>query len=198
MPLALKIDERDNVAIVVDRRRPAGRQRVWTTAPCCARMFRRGTRWRCRHRRGRTDRPLRRSDRPRRQAIAARQLGRRVARRACPQPPALDDLPLATRPAPDRPPLEGYTFEGYRNADGTVGTKNMLGITTSVQCVAGVADYVVAAHQGGAAAALSARRRRGGAEPRLRLRRGDQRARPPSCRSAPCRTSRATPTSAAR
>lgn len=41
------------------------------------------------------------------------------------------------------PPLEGYTFEGYRNPDGTVGTKNMLAITTTVQCVAGVVDYVV-------------------------------------------------------
>ncbi|MCJ8704416.1 UxaA family hydrolase, partial [Escherichia coli] len=40
-------------------------------------------------------------------------------------------------------PLEGYTFEGYRNADGSVGTKNLLGITTSVHCVAGVVDYVV-------------------------------------------------------
>lgn len=40
-------------------------------------------------------------------------------------------------------PLEGYTFEGYRNADGTVGTKNVLGISTSVQCVAGVLDYAV-------------------------------------------------------
>jgi galactarate dehydratase len=60
-----------------------------------------------------------------------------------PQPPALDALPLATRPAPDLSPLEGYTFEGYRNADGTVGTKNVLGIMTSVQCVAGVTDYVV-------------------------------------------------------
>lgn len=40
-------------------------------------------------------------------------------------------------------PLEGYTFEGYRNADGTVGTKNVLAISTSVQCVAGVLDYAV-------------------------------------------------------
>ncbi|MGP0790986.1 UxaA family hydrolase, partial [Escherichia coli] len=41
------------------------------------------------------------------------------------------------------PPLEGYTFEGYRDADGSVGTKNLPGITTSVHCVAGVVDYVV-------------------------------------------------------
>lgn len=45
--------------------------------------------------------------------------------------------------AEDLPPLEGYTFEGYRNADGTVGTKNVLAISTSVQCVAGVLDYAV-------------------------------------------------------
>lgn len=60
-----------------------------------------------------------------------------------PRPPALKDMPLATRPAPEAEPLEGYTFEGFRNADGSVGTKNVLGITTSVQCVAGTADYVV-------------------------------------------------------
>jgi galactarate dehydratase len=61
-----------------------------------------------------------------------------------PQAPALEDLPLATRPAPPMDPLEGYTFEGYRNADGTVGTKNLLAITTSVQCVSGVAEHVAA------------------------------------------------------
>ncbi|SDM86265.1 galactarate dehydratase [Franzmannia pantelleriensis] len=60
-----------------------------------------------------------------------------------PTPPALEDLPLATRPAPAVKPLEGYTFEGFRNADGSVGTKNVLGITTSVQCVAGTIDHVV-------------------------------------------------------
>lgn len=60
-----------------------------------------------------------------------------------PTPPALDELPLATRPAPEMEPLEGYTFEGYRNEDGSVGTRNVLGISTSVQCVAGVTDYVV-------------------------------------------------------
>ncbi|MFG6176729.1 galactarate dehydratase [Halomonas sp. THAF12] len=60
-----------------------------------------------------------------------------------PTPPALEDLPLATRPAPPAEPLEGYTFEGFRNADGSVGTKNVLGITTSVQCVAGTVDHVV-------------------------------------------------------
>jgi galactarate dehydratase len=60
-----------------------------------------------------------------------------------PEPPALDDLPLATCPVPDLPPLDGYAFDGYRNKDGSVGTKNVLGITTSVQCVAGVTDFLV-------------------------------------------------------
>lgn len=56
---------------------------------------------------------------------------------------ALDNLPLATRAAPPMPPLAGYTFEGYRNADGSVGTRNILAITTTVQCVAGVVAMAV-------------------------------------------------------
>ncbi|MBL6928937.1 MAG: galactarate dehydratase [Rhodospirillales bacterium] len=62
---------------------------------------------------------------------------------AMPPPPDLDDLPAPNGAAPNGEPLEGHTFEGYRNADGTVGTRNILGITTSVQCVAGVIDHVV-------------------------------------------------------
>lgn len=59
-------------------------------------------------------------------------------------PPArtLDQLPIATR-AIHLPPLEGYTFQGYRNADGSVGTRNILAITTTVQCVAGVVECAV-------------------------------------------------------
>ena len=34
-------------------------------------------------------------------------------------------------------------FEGFVNDDGTVGTKNILGITTTVQCVAATVDYAV-------------------------------------------------------
>jgi len=60
-----------------------------------------------------------------------------------PEPPALDEVSVATRTPSAFEPLSGYTFEGFRNADGSVGTKNVLAITTSVQCVAGVADYVV-------------------------------------------------------
>lgn len=60
-----------------------------------------------------------------------------------PTPPALESLPLATNIPADLPPLEGYTFEGYRNRDGSVGTRNVLGISTSVHCVAGVVDHAV-------------------------------------------------------
>lgn len=59
-----------------------------------------------------------------------------------PAPPRLDELNLQTGQSEALPSLEGYTFEGYRNADGTVGTKNVLGIATSVQCVAGITEYV--------------------------------------------------------
>jgi len=60
-----------------------------------------------------------------------------------PEAPPLESLPLATKVPAPLPPLEGYTFEGYRNADGSAGTKNLLAITQTVQCVAGVVDYVV-------------------------------------------------------
>jgi len=60
-----------------------------------------------------------------------------------PEARALTDLPQATAPAWSAEPLTGYTFEGYRNADGSVGTRNILAITTTVQCVAGVVDFAV-------------------------------------------------------
>jgi len=55
----------------------------------------------------------------------------------------LDDLPMATETPATMAPLEGYTFEGYRNADGSVGTRNLLAITTTVQCVAGVVEHAL-------------------------------------------------------
>jgi galactarate dehydratase len=61
-----------------------------------------------------------------------------------PEPPGLEDLPIATRAGPDMPALEGFTFEGYRNADGSVGSRNILAITTTVQCVSGVVEHAVA------------------------------------------------------
>ncbi len=75
-------------------------------------------------------------------AIAA---GSWVNERLLKMPPVrgLEGLPIATvRPEP-QPLLEGYTFEGYVNADGSVGTRNLLAITQTVQCVAGVTDFAV-------------------------------------------------------
>ena len=60
-----------------------------------------------------------------------------------PVAPPLDELPLATAVPEPLPPLEGYTFEGYRNGDGSVGTRNVFGIATTVQCVAPTVDYAV-------------------------------------------------------
>ncbi len=53
-------------------------------------------------------------------------------------------LPIASVQSAPLLPLDGHTFEGYRNADGSVGTRNLLAITTTVQCVAGVLDVAVA------------------------------------------------------
>ncbi len=55
----------------------------------------------------------------------------------------LDNLPLATVKPAALAPLQGYTFDGYRNADGSVGSRNILAITTTVQCVAGVVEFAV-------------------------------------------------------
>ena len=60
-----------------------------------------------------------------------------------PEARTLDDLPIATVTPRPLPPLEGYTFEGFRNPDGSVGTRNILAITTTVQCVAGVVEFAV-------------------------------------------------------
>jgi galactarate dehydratase len=76
------------------------------------------------------------------QAIAA---GSWVHERLLRMPDArgLEGLPMATVRTPAPPALDGHTFEGYRNADGSVGTRNILAITTTVQCVAGVLDFAV-------------------------------------------------------
>lgn len=78
-------------------------------------------------------------------ALRALPAGTWVHERLLHMPPAreLENLPLATCRPPALPPLEGYTFEGYRNPDGSVGTRNILAITQTVQCVAGVTEYAV-------------------------------------------------------
>ena len=77
-----------------------------------------------------------------RQALPA---GSWVHERLLDMPPArsLEDLPMATARPAAQPALTGYTFEGYRNADGSVGTRNILAITQTVQCVAGVTSFAV-------------------------------------------------------
>ena len=68
-----------------------------------------------------------------------------VHERVLRMPPArgLTGLPMASTKAPAFEALQGYTFQGYRNPDGSVGTRNLLAITTTVQCVAGVLDVAV-------------------------------------------------------
>ena len=60
-----------------------------------------------------------------------------------PDAPSFDNLPRPNGDTIRLPPLEGYTFEGYRNADGSVGTRNILAISTSVQCVAGTVEFAL-------------------------------------------------------
>jgi galactarate dehydratase len=60
-----------------------------------------------------------------------------------PTPPDMQFISLPESITNSIEPLEGFTFEGYRNPDGSVGTKNILGITTSVQCVAGLTEHLV-------------------------------------------------------
>ncbi|WP_209402776.1 galactarate dehydratase [Pseudozobellia sp. WGM2] len=60
-----------------------------------------------------------------------------------PEPPSLDLISITENTFEEQEELTGYTFEGFLNDDGSVGTKNVLGITTSVQCVAGLVEYVV-------------------------------------------------------
>lgn len=62
-----------------------------------------------------------------------------------PPPPPLDSLLLDYTPPRPLPPLEGITFEGFLNADGSAATRNLLGISTTVQCVAATAE--IAAHR---------------------------------------------------
>jgi len=65
------------------------------------------------------------------------------ARIHMPAAPELDKLELATAVPAPQAPLDGYTFEGFRNPDGSVGTKNVLAISTSVQCVAGTLSFAL-------------------------------------------------------
>jgi len=54
-----------------------------------------------------------------------------------------ENLPMATAKTEAFEKLEGFTFQGFRNSDGSVGTRNILAVTTTVQCVAGVVELAV-------------------------------------------------------
>jgi galactarate dehydratase len=60
-----------------------------------------------------------------------------------PPAPELTNVPFGGATLAQQQPLEGFTFEGFRNDDGTVGTRNILGISTTVQCVAATVDFAV-------------------------------------------------------
>jgi galactarate dehydratase len=65
------------------------------------------------------------------------------ARVRMPEPPDLAKVPRPVSPPTPLPPLDGYTFDGFRNPDGSVGTRNVLAVSTSVQCVAGTLDFAL-------------------------------------------------------
>ncbi|HEX8375940.1 MAG TPA: UxaA family hydrolase, partial [Geminicoccaceae bacterium] len=142
-PHTILMDPRDNVAIVANEggleagatfasgltlreRVPQGHKVALTDIAADAAVVRYGVTI------GRAARPI--------------EAGRWVHERLLVMPGAmpLAGLPLATAARPDAAPLEGHTFLGYRNADGSVGTRNILAITTTVQCVAGVVEFAVA------------------------------------------------------
>lgn len=62
---------------------------------------------------------------------------------ALPTPPSLESLSISTNVNDVKVEQTNRTFKGFKNSNGTVGTKNILGITTSVQCVVGVLDFAV-------------------------------------------------------
>jgi galactarate dehydratase len=61
-----------------------------------------------------------------------------------PVPPELDDMKFSTNIKIDLPTPPVTTFEGYRNPNGGyAGTRNILAINTTVQCVTGVLNVAV-------------------------------------------------------
>ena len=61
-----------------------------------------------------------------------------------PTPPGLDDMPYGVNIRTDLPEPPVKTWLGYRNPEGGyAGTRNILGIQTTVQCVQGVLDVAV-------------------------------------------------------
>jgi galactarate dehydratase len=61
-----------------------------------------------------------------------------------PNPPSLDEMDFAVNLVTDLPEAPVSTFEGYSNPNGGyAGTRNILGIVTTVQCVTGILNNAV-------------------------------------------------------
>lgn len=61
-----------------------------------------------------------------------------------PVPPSIDEMIFATNIVTDLPEAPVKTFEGYKNSNSSyAGTRNILGISTTVQCVTGVLNIAV-------------------------------------------------------
>lgn len=61
-----------------------------------------------------------------------------------PEPPSVDEMEYAKKIVTDLPEPDRKTFMGYRNPNGGyAGTRNILGISTTVQCVTGVLNVAV-------------------------------------------------------
>ncbi len=141
-PLYIRVNDRDNVAIVVHPEGVAtgtvfpdglaARERIPQSHKVALRDLENGEPvWRYGQIIGRANRVVRAGSWLREEMLDM------------PAPPPLDRLELATAVPTPLPPLEGCEFDGFRNLDGSVGTSNILGIATTVQCVAPTVDYAV-------------------------------------------------------
>ena len=84
-----------------------------------------------------------------------------------PTPPSVDDMEFGKNIVTDLPEPPVTTFEGYANPDGGyAGTRNILGISTTVQCKE---------NERRTSSKISKRRRHRPDQPRIRLRRCHQR-----------------------
>ena len=130
-PLYIRMHADDNVAIVANDGGLHAGHRV-PVRPAAGRAGPARPQGRARrHRRRRSHSPLRRGHRSRRSADRRAAAGSRNRWCRCPTRRRSTTCRSPNGGATPLPPLEGYTFEGYRNADGSVGTRNILAITTT-------------------------------------------------------------------
>jgi galactarate dehydratase len=151
-PLSIKVNERDNVAIVVNEGGlpegatfsdgltlieavPQGHKVALEEIAQGEAIVRYG------HVIGVASRPIARGSWVEESAVAlptAPDLDQLEAEPWTGEGPAALDASLAARLDVDLAALSGLTFDGYLSPDGSVGSKNLLAFVPSVQCVAGV------------------------------------------------------------